>query len=608
AVRRAAMLAGADILLLLPVRLGGKPVGGLELLRAPEPFLDEERLAARVAAAQIELAVRSLAETGTRGLDRDGLLGLVGDALVVGADETGAAEQITRLAAEATGAIGALLWRLERGSGHVLVATHAVPVGAELGHAAAAVARAGGGRISVELDEVDGVRCAILQLGRPSAGALQPFFAPEASLDEARLARLATFGVRAAHALRANERAHTLAVELDQTRALLTVLGQAIAQLSLAHTLDTAVERIAELLGVERVAVYLSEDGRLTPAAGRGLGGPHLRVAERLFELILGPLRSRGVLAIEDAAGDPLLAPAATAVAETGIELALAVPLLVPEEAIGLLVVYPPAGRGISANESALLSAMGSQLAVAVQNARLHERAKSLGNELEAALASERQAAKRLRSLYEISRSFAQSLSLETTLQAVVSSVVELLGVDAAVIRMPDKRRELLEARAIHVADPALGPAIETILSRPQPFAILSTQRLFRSAGPVALDPEGAELLGAAHALLVPFLEKGSTAAVVPLATPAEVLGTLTILSLAPGRPIDDETVESAASLAGQAALAIDNARLYQQQKEFSDTMQRSLLPRSHPELDGLELGEVYESSAHVEVGGDVYD
>ncbi|MGI8420837.1 MAG: PP2C family protein-serine/threonine phosphatase, partial [Gaiellaceae bacterium] len=51
-----------------------------------------------------------------------------------------------------------------------------------------------------------------------------------------------------------------------------------------------------------------------------------------------------------------------------------------------------------------------------------------------------------------------------------------------------------------------------------------------------------------------------------------------------------------------------DNARLYQQQKEFSDTMQRSLLPRSHPELDGLELGEVYESSAHVEVGGDVYD
>ena len=36
--------------------------------------------------------------------------------------------------------------------------------------------------------------------------------------------------------------------------------------------------------------------------------------------------------------------------------------------------------------------------------------------------------------------------------------------------------------------------------------------------------------------------------------------------------------------------------------------MQRSLLPRTAPELPGLELGDVYESAARVEVGGDVYD
>src|SRR5207302_11390879 len=55
-------------------------------------------------------------------------------------------------------------------------------------------------------------------------------------------------------------------------------------------------------------------------------------------------------------------------------------------------------------------------------------------------------------------------------------------------------------------------------------------------------------------------------------------------------------------------ARAIDNARLYQQQKEFADTMQRSLLPRTLPKLQGLELGDAYQSSARVEVGGDVYD
>jgi serine phosphatase RsbU (regulator of sigma subunit) len=94
----------------------------------------------------------------------------------------------------------------------------------------------------------------------------------------------------------------------------------------------------------------------------------------------------------------------------------------------------------------------------------------------------------------------------------------------------------------------------------------------------------------------------------VPVATPAETIAALTLLSFRPGAPITDETIEVALTIAGQAALAVDNARLYQQQKEFADTMQRSLLPREKPHVPGLEVGEVYESSARVDVGGDVYD
>jgi serine phosphatase RsbU (regulator of sigma subunit) len=94
----------------------------------------------------------------------------------------------------------------------------------------------------------------------------------------------------------------------------------------------------------------------------------------------------------------------------------------------------------------------------------------------------------------------------------------------------------------------------------------------------------------------------------VPIATPTEVIGTLTIVSFDPGRPITRETLDTVLSICAQAALAIDNGRLYQQQKEFADTMRRSLLPRSHPELQGLEIGEVYQPSARVDVGGDVYD
>jgi len=95
---------------------------------------------------------------------------------------------------------------------------------------------------------------------------------------------------------------------------------------------------------------------------------------------------------------------------------------------------------------------------------------------------------------------------------------------------------------------------------------------------------------------------------VIPIATPSELLATLTLVSLDPGRPLTDETIDTALTVAAQAALAVDNARLYQQQKAFTDSMQRSLLPRSRPRIAGLEIGAVYESSALVGVGGDVYD
>jgi sigma-B regulation protein RsbU (phosphoserine phosphatase) len=122
------------------------------------------------------------------------------------------------------------------------------------------------------------------------------------------------------------------------------------------------------------------------------------------------------------------------------------------------------------------------------------------------------------------------------------------------------------------------------------------------------LDVHAAQALGGAHALLVPFLEKGSTAALLPIASATELLAQLTILSLDPESPISEETLATAATIAQQAALAIDNARLYQQQKQFAATMQQSLLPRDRPAVPGVEIGTVYESAAQVDVGGDVFD
>ncbi|MBD0291649.1 MAG: SpoIIE family protein phosphatase, partial [Thermoleophilia bacterium] len=349
----------------------------------------------------------------------------------------------------------------------------------------------------------------------------------------------------------------------------------------------------------------LKEGERLAAAASSGLHGPHTALAERLLELALGPSRSRGFLFIPDMRRDPRLRGLEDVLGETRVRRALVLPLLVHDEVIGALAVFKQRPRAYRPGEEGLLIALSSQLAVAVQNARLHERTKRLSEDRERALAAERVAARQLKGLFQISHSFARSLSLEATLEAVATAMVELFGIDAAAIHLPDERGDVLEPRAVHVADQALRTAAVTVLSCPQPVETELVRRVVGERETVVLTGEavveGAEVLR-------PFLRKGSSAAVLPLATPSEAMGTLTLLSLDPARPLDEETIETALAVSAQAALAIDNARLYQQQKDFAETMQRSLLPSERPRIAGLDIGHVYESAARVDVGGDVYD
>ncbi len=592
--RRAAEQMRSSSALVVPAVTGGRVVGCVELYRAGESYDELERQLARLGASQLALAARAFRP----GLEDAGvarLIDVAGEALAAGSDDAETAREIVRLVA-GTLAAGAILWEADGAGLHAGATSGPVEADEEL-RALAETALAERGTVS--LADAGGVTVATLRLGEPPLGALQLSF-PDGSVAEASLARLQSFAGRAAHALRSSVRSRELAQELERTRALLEVVGEAIAHLSLAHTLETAVERICALLGVEQIGVYLGEGSRLATAAQRGLPGEaHEQAAERLLELAHGVFRARGAIVIPPDDTDPATAQARGALAQAGLVAAVALPLRAHDESIGLLAAYPARGRALGENEVTLLSALAAQLAVAVQNARLHEQATELGEALGDALESERSSSRRLGALYEISRSFAQTLRLDRTLDAVARTVVELLDVDAAVVRVPDARGEVLVPQVVHVLPGPSAGAVRTILDRPHHS---STERS------TLLDAATARRLGDAHALLVPFLEKGSTAAVVPIVNGKQLLASLTVLSLDPARPITEQTIELARSLAAQAALAIDNARLYQQQKDFSDTIQRSLLPRSAPDVEGVDVGAVYESSATVEVGGDVYD
>ncbi len=611
ALRGFARLAGAEAVLRLPIAAGERLLGTLELLRARRPFDEAEQLLARLAASQAALLAGASGANGAVAQTETASLETLGDALAAAAEGSRLAPTLTRLAARASGAAAAVLWeptddgRLRPATTVGLPANAApeslTPSVPQPGDGGTTIVRAGAGGLP------GGAAAAVtIRLGDPPSPLLQLFLPVEP--DPASLEALVAFGARAGQALRCGLRASRTAAELERTRALLAVVGQAIAELSLSHTLETGVARVAELLDIDRVAIYLRGHEGLRPAAERGLGAGHLEVADALLELALGPFRARGVLVVEDAAWDTRLAHVQSAVAEAGIEAAVAVPLVVADDSIGLLVAYLDRGRTPTQDEAALLTALAAQLGVAVQNAQLHEKVERESAERARALDSAQKAASLLRSFFEISQSFTRNLSLEETLSAVARAAVELLDADAGAIRTHDARRATLVTQAVHVAEERLAPVVEAILGRPQSLETEAAQALVEAREPVLLTPRTAHELGGSYELLAPFLERGGSAAIVPIASAGELMATLTVVSFDAERAIGQEALGAAASLAGHAVLAVDKARLYEQQKHFLEAMQQSLLPASLPDVPGLELGHAYESSARLEVGGDVYD
>jgi serine phosphatase RsbU (regulator of sigma subunit) len=592
----------------VPVRDNGSVIGSVELMRSRTGFDELQVILARAAADEVALAWRAFA--GEPGRATRDALELAGDALAAGSAETHAADQVAHLAAAATEAQACLVWSHDEEGTPILAALAGPEASAAPAFALDVLRRAQESREPVTVEPVgDPGWLVTLRLGEPPVGALQLLFGQEPDPGGPLLPRLATFAVRAAHALRTSDRRRTLAADLDRTRALLTIVGQAIAELSLTHTLETAVERVRDLLTVEGLAVYLVDEVGLAleTAAERGLTGPHVRIGERLLELALGPARGRGIVLVEDAAADVRLAAVRDAVEEVGIEAAIGVPLRAGEQLIGLLAVYPGRGRTLTENEESLLRALVAQLAVAVQNAQLHEKVERESGEAKRARDEEAQVSRRLRALYEISRSFTESLSLDEAFDVVVRTIVEELEVDAAVLRIPHERGDALVPVAAHVREERLAEPLRRIMSLPQPLSPVRPSA-YRSAEVAPLNAQTARALGPAHEPLIPFLEQGSTGAVVPLVAHEQILGTLTLLSLRVEQPIGPDTLAAAVSIAGPTALALDNARLQQQRKEFTETMQSTLLPRSRPEVLGLEIGAVYEQATRVEVGGDVYD
>jgi serine phosphatase RsbU (regulator of sigma subunit) len=96
---------------------------------------------------------------------------------------------------------------------------------------------------------------------------------------------------------------------------------------------------------------------------------------------------------------------------------------------------------------------------------------------------------------------------------------------------------------------------------------------------------------------------------IVPLRARGSILGAITLSLIDPERVYDDDARRVARSFAERCALALDNARVHQEQAHIASVLQESLMPVSMPDVAGFETAWRFLAAGEAnQVGGDFLD
>jgi PAS domain S-box-containing protein len=99
------------------------------------------------------------------------------------------------------------------------------------------------------------------------------------------------------------------------------------------------------------------------------------------------------------------------------------------------------------------------------------------------------------------------------------------------------------------------------------------------------------------------------SAAVAPLVARGSTLGAISFLHASTNMRYDAEDLRLLGELADRAAMALDNARLYEERDRIAQNLQRGLRPPEPPYVPGLDIAVVFDAFGEgMEIGGDLYD
>jgi signal transduction histidine kinase len=248
-------------------------------------------------------------------------------------------------------------------------------------------------------------------------------------------------------------------------------------------------------------------------------------------------------------------------------------PLLYRDRLLGvILLAGSPGDRQFSGEDQQLLRLFAVQVAIAIENARLHSAAVRRGEELEA--------------LLRATRSLMSDLDLQSILARIVAEASQMAGTPHVTVMLVDREAKVLRVAAL-IGDPVpTGFAIP--LGQDLSGLVAETgQPVFSADSPN--DPRN--LLAARDR------ERGFVTYLgLPIKLRDEVLGVLTFDATTPRRYTPHE-VAYLTSFAAQAAMAIEKARLYQAVRQHATTLEQHVRDRTRELEEARAQSE--EASRH---------
>ena len=378
------------------------------------------------------------------------------------------------------------------------------------------------------------------------------------------LAELAAAAIHNAQLLRRQEeQTKRLASLLDASRAMASTLV-------LDEVLDTVARKTVEALHSQYCVIweYLEQDDAIFERAAYEVGdtyqpmGDLVRLSERPTERRILESHEPVIETISDPDLDP---GSRESMEKWGEKTCLSVPLRFGREPLGLLVVgESQRERHFTQEELELTSGLAEQAAVAMHNARLYQDLQRRNEELAQRAQRETDHARRLTSLLDAGRAITSTLVLEDVLDIVARKAAEALACPECIIFDYDRDGDTLTARSLHQVHPTGYDQLNV------PFPVSESpgdRRLLEDCQIVADTLSDADLDPEVRASMQEWGEK--TCLNVPLHFGGEPLGILVLIETERERAFTPAEIELAGALSEYAALAIHNARVYENVKSL---------------------------------------